>query len=516
MIPQQQLPDERKSLNAQTLQAPLRWPLVTQPANRNTSYTKDARLTNCYAERQEDGLFTVEKRFGIGPNAWNLGGAGIQGQGMFNVDLGTTQNSTYLVANNTVYSISLHISAPQLNNLGTILTNAYGVFGGQGTIQWCLVQAAPPGPYLVFSSGNRAPAYYIPLNGGGAISQITDVNFPTDNLVPGIVILDGTTYVMDQSSNIWGSAGLNNPIVWSALNVIQANAISDLPIALYRQLFYVVAFKSTSIQFFYDAGNATGSPLSPVPGALINYGCLDANTIQEIDGILLFATSNKYNVNQVAMLENLQFRLISTPAIERFLNLTPQLPGAQYFNVYSFASFIINYAGHRLYGLTNYLSNITMVYDIDQRLWYQWTDANGNYWPVMSISTDLSNNLLCQPVSTGFVNFLGPDYTYPSDNGAVFPVDIYTPNFDAGVDRQKYLSQMRFNADQTDGSTLYVRNSDDDYQTWTNFRRVDLSQVRPIMNDCGTFYRRAYHIRHSANTALRIKSVDLQMDLGTL
>jgi hypothetical protein len=75
---------------------------------------------------------------------------------------------------------------------------------------------------------------------------------------------------------------------------------------------------------------------------------------------------------------------------------------------------------------------------------------------------------------------------------------------------------MRFNADQTDGSVLYVRASEDDYQTWSNFRKVDLSKKRPILTGLGTFYRRAYHFRHYCNTKFRIRSVDLQMDIGTL
>jgi hypothetical protein len=120
-------------------------------------------------------------------------------------------------------------------------------------------------------------------------------------------------------------------------------------------------------------------------------------------------------------------------------------------------------------------------------------------------------------ISTGNVYQMDGDYVYPTDFGHVVPVDIYTPNFDAGADRIKYLSQMRFNADQTPGSILYVSSSDNDYGSFSRTaRRVDLGRQRPILNDEGSFYRRAYHFRHYANTGLRIRSVDLQMDIGTL
>ncbi len=94
--------------------------------------------------------------------------------------------------------------------------------------------------------------------------------------------------------------------------------------------------------------------------------------------------------------------------------------------------------------------------------------------------------------------------------------DIYTPNFDANVRRNKQLSAMEFIGDQTPGSILEVSNSDDDYQTWSNFRLVDLSYKRPRLINCGTFRRRAYNFRHRSNTPLRLQAVELQYDLGTL
>jgi hypothetical protein len=75
---------------------------------------------------------------------------------------------------------------------------------------------------------------------------------------------------------------------------------------------------------------------------------------------------------------------------------------------------------------------------------------------------------------------------------------------------------MYFNADQQAGSKLQIRCSDDDYQTWTNFREVNLGNKQPVLTNCGTFIRRAWHMRHQGNVPLRIKSVGLQVDLGTL
>jgi hypothetical protein len=512
-------PEELQIGQSGSMRAPKRWPLVTQPENRSTSFLKDARMINCYAEKQLDGAYQIRKRFGtsIPPVNWVFGGVTGQGQGLFNFPLSSVRDTVIAITGNEVYQYIVTGSfpfnpAPHLVDLGPIFTASAA--GAIGTVKFCVVTASQN--YLVFGSGLGGEMYYINGPLGAGVTQITDAFFLTIvlTLVPGIAYLDGTTYVMDKSGNIFGSLGFNDPTVWDPLNRLQANTYPDLGVCLAQQLVYIVALKSTSTQIFFDNGNTTGSPLSPLPGAVIPYGCASSDTVAKIDDVLFWVTNDINNVRQVGMMNNLQFQVISTPAIDRFLNLTSQIVSG--FQISSFRSFGFKFAGHKFYVLTNVTANITMVYDVDQGLWYQYTDANGNFYKPMTITTALDNTLIVMDTLNGAVNSCNADYVFPNDNGTIVPVDIYTPNYDAGVDRSKNLSQMRFNADQTPGSKLQVRFSDNDYQTFNNFRTVDLSRERPILNDEGSFYRRAYHFRHLCNTPLRIRSVDLQMDLGTL
>ena len=110
------------------------------------------------------------------------------------------------------------------------------------------------------------------------------------------------------------------------------------------------------------------------------------------------------------------------------------------------------------------------------------------------------------------------DETYYTDAGDVITVDIVTPNFDAGTNRRKQLTMMKFIADQVDGSVLQVRKNDNDYatNTWSNFREVDLSKQQPVLPNNGTFVRRAYQLRHQKQTFFRIEAIELQLDIGTL
>ena len=315
---------------------------------------------------------------------------------------------------------------------------------------------------------------------------------------------------MDYTGAIWETTNQNQVYgagAWSG-NQITAASDADYGILLARQLIYLVAFKTFTIQFYYDAGNTFGSSLSPVPGAVYNFGLLDQGTFADLDGVLFFASQSKTDSSKIYMLENLQATPISTPEVERQLDLNILTSPTFYAYAYT-------HVGHSFYVITNTTTNVTMVYDIKEKLWYLWTDYLGNYYPVAA-RCNISGVEYQQMITTGELYPCAIDSTYPNDYGNIVPVDIYTPNFDAGVDRIKYLSQIRFNADQTNGSILWVRSSDDDFKTYNNFRRVDLSKERPFITDEGSFYRRTYHFRHYANTPLRLRSVDLQMDIGTL
>lgn len=513
-------PDQlQPTSQAPTMTTPKRWPLVATLGYRGVNLGQDAQLINAYAEKDRDtGLWNVEKRPGFNPTA-DVVGSGVA-QGLFTypqVNLGGSFPNLGVVYN-TVYTCNNVAYYVYTDSTGT--TSAPTSLGAVGAVRGNKFQftGIPGNPTSIIFNGDNTTAItgfggyaYVfsngvltPLQGGGASG------FPA-NTVPGIVYLDGYCYVMDYTGAIWETTTqgvVTGPGSWSG-NQITAAVESDLGVVLAKQLIYVVAIKTWSTQFFYDAGNAVGSSLSPVSGALFNFGCISADTFADLDGVLFWATQSKEGTYSIVMVKNLQYEMISTPSVERQLDLAT---GG------SFYAMAYQHAGHKFYVLTNITNNVTMVYDIVEKVWYRWTDYQGNYYPIAARAVDPDGNEWHQALITGNIYEMKGDYQYPNDYGHVVPVDIYTPNFDDGVGRQKTLWQMRFNADQVPGSSLLVRSSDDDYQTWSNFRKVNLAQKPEncILNDEGTFYRRAYHFRHYANTPFRIRSVDLQMDRGVM
>jgi len=335
------------------------------------------------------------------------------------------------------------------------------------------------------------------------VSLTFETGFPI-NRVPGLAYLDGYINVMTPDATIW-SSDANEPDSWPLDSNIVAQIEADKAVYLSKQLVYLLALKKYSIEMFYDAGNAAGSPLSTVQGAKVSVGCRHANTVSQMEGTMFWVSQARDGGTAVYLMDNVKSQQISTPSIERLLQQ------ADYTTVYSWCARV---AGHRYYCVTLAASNLSLVYDLTSQQWYQWTDSNGNYLPYVSASYTGDNQAIFQHATNGKMYQL--EIVNTTDEGAAITMDLYTPNYDGGARLRKYVKSMDIIADQTNGSVLQVRVSDDDYQTWSNFRDVDLSKVRPRLTDCGTFRRRAYHFRHSSNTPLRIQAVELWIDPGTL
>ena len=464
---------------APTVAIPKRLPLVITPENRAGSTDKDSKLVNCYGEKLQDGSYRIYKRAGLTYSSQPSGGTAV-GLGAFN-----WLGDIYTIFGATMYKNG----APLVGVLNT--TN--GVY----RFSQCLGAT----PRMIFGDGVAAYTY----DSGGGIVQITDGDFPA-SFCKGWAYVDGTTYVLRPDAGIQGD-DINTPSDWDPLNVIIAQISPDKGMAMAKQLVYAIALKQWSSEVFYDAGNAVGSPLGPVQGARVSFGCVTAESVQSIDDILVWVTTNQSGSVQVVKMEGLKAEIISTDPIERLLDK------ADFTTTYSLQ---FKNIGHRFYILTLVVTNITLVYDLDQRMWHQWTDKDGNYFPFVAGTYNSSLQHIFQHATNGKLYLM--DETYYTDAGDVITVDIVTPNFDAGTNRRKQLTMMKFIADQVDGSVLQVRKNDNDYatDTWSNFREVDLSKQQPVLPNNGTFVRRAYQLRHQKQTFFRIEAIELQLDIGTL
>lgn len=468
---------------AQAMELPKRWPLVIEPANRGASARYDARLVNCYMETKREGNQAAEtwiyQRFGTTEQSRPPAGNAV-GRGIYN-----WLGDIYSIFGSTLYKN------------GTPVVGAVNATNGVYRFSQCMGAT----PKLQLGDGVKAYNY----DAGAGLVVISDPDFPA-SFVKGWSYLNGTTYVMLPTAHIQGSE-INDPTDWDLVNSILAQIEPDLGKALAKQLVYTVGLKQWSGEIFYDAGNATGSPLGRVEGSKFNWGCLSSDSVREIDGALIWLGQTKNGSPEVVLLNNLKAQAVSTKPIERLI---------QNADVSAVYSWTLKQAGHRFYVLTLKNNNLTLAFDLDEQEWCQFTDKDGNYLPIVDSTMNSSLQTILQHESNGRIYTADPEGA--SDAGDLVQVDIYTPNFDGGIrSRKKLLGKFGLVSDQVAGSTLYARCNDNDYNptSWTNFRPLGLSQKNPYLGDCGSFYRRAYNLRHRSPVRMpRIQAGELQLDLA--
>lgn len=457
-----------------------RIPLLAKPGNRDSSTGKDGRLLNGFVEvkgEDEDGKLDahVFKRPCLLANS--TVSASTVGRGVYN-----WQGNIYSIFGSVIWKNGV--------SHGTGLDTTAG--------SYTFSQSLGGTPRLFFDNGVKAYT-----TDGTTVAEVTDINFPSGR-VKGSAYLDGTTYIMTSVAGVYGS-DINDPTAWDALNVLIAQVEPDGGVFLAKQLVYVIAFKEWSTEVFYDKANASGSPLGVVQGAKANYGCRAAGTVQDMDGVLYWVSATRKGQMGVMKLEGLKAESIATPPVERLLE------AATYTDCYSWSCHV---AGHKLVGWTFPTTNLTLVYDIGEKWWYQWTDTSGNYWPIVSMTFDSSQRVVAQHISNGKLYYL--DAATYRDDSALISWQLYTPNFDGEMQVGKYVNRLTVIGDVVLGSTLDCQVSDDDYGTWSAARTFDLSQSRPFLQDWATFYRRAHYFTHRANTALRLEAVEMTIEACVL
>jgi hypothetical protein len=100
--------------------------------------------------------------------------------------------------------------------------------------------------------------------------------------------------------------------------------------------------------------------------------------------------------------------------------------------------------------------------------------------------------------------------TLTQDNGK--PIDLFfrTTRLDGGDSSNKLLARITVVGDKISDS-MHIRWSNDDCNTFTPYREVDLSLERPSLRRNGKFRRRTIEGRYIGSLAPRIEALELEV-----
>jgi len=179
-----------------------------------------------------------------------------------------------------------------------------------------------PGHSSTHASAKHGCVWYA-ANGASAPASISDADMPGNNgvsLVRGGASLDGYLFLGDINGQIHNS-NLNDITAWTATDFLTASRDNGIGVYIGRHHNDVVSISTKGIEFFYNAGNASGSPLARRTDVYHSVGCFTPNTIIEVGDVIYFHGTNRDGRAGVYRLQNYQLEIISNAFVETMTNV---------------------------------------------------------------------------------------------------------------------------------------------------------------------------------------------------
>ena len=343
------------------------------------------------------------------------------------------------------------------------------------------------------------------------------LSIPAGPFVSGVVYLDNYIFLGIAGNNRIYNSNLADATTWGALNYISFEQTSDILVGIAKHLNYLVAFGKYSMQFFYDAGNASGSPLAVAPSYTQEIGCANGDSIVATDNLLIWVGLTKTNGKSVYLMDGTTESLISTPDISRML----ELDGLSRVSAYAY-----KFSGHNMYLLYLATSKITLAYDITTKKWHQWSmyalassdqpNPNTNYESYYRPTFFAEVNGAYWGLDDHFATLYTIKMSSTSDGTSPIYARVVTPLMDHQSTKRKFYASTQYIGDKTVGGILQVRYTNTDYTTFSTFRNLDMGTNRPQIYNCGAGRRRAWEFLCTTDTPFRMQAVEIEVRIGEM
>lgn len=379
-----------------------------------------------------------------------------------------------------------------------------------------------------------------------AIAKILSANFVSSTTFQSaFVAMDGYHFYATDDGNIRNS-DLNSITAYSALGFIAPNMAPDPPVALTLHKNLVVSWGTGSREVFYNAGNATGSPLSRVANAFSRFGVVDQRSVTFLGDDIYYVTGASYGDVGVMRLRNLNDQKVSTPQISEILGTISasggqiyasafQLGGLSYLSLSALTTneavsltqlesgdYLLLESGDKVIldgssAVTAFLGRM-LVYNIDLNIWSEWDCSEATY--IVGVGSGGTNKLL----ATSRVDTTGKIYTIApassgelhTDDGASYAMQIRTSKLDFGTPKVKIVQSIELIADEESAGSTTLEYSDDDYGTWTTLGTFDMTQKRKRITRCGAHRgARAYRLSNSSDAPFRAEALVFEFAVGS-
>lgn len=346
---------------------------------------------------------------------------------------------------------------------------------------------------------------------GGAA---TSISLPAGRTwVGGMAHMDGYAFLMDAAGRIY-NCDLNTLATWGTSNYLTAQSVPDGGVGVFRWRDYIVGFGTTSCELFYNAGNASGSPLSAVQNGATAVGIASAKQVAIAGDVMVFV-GQSVNGRGLYMMGQGGPQLISPPELTPFLKATNSTGNATQgpLSVFKMPN------GHTvvyqlLAGAAN--GSLAWCYTIETKAVWFWkaTSQAGYQQPVRIINAP---NVTASEIAAYAVLSTSDDGSQRAryslfdygGTGETMTCTIVTDNLNTGTTARKFHSGLRLSSNFSTAVSLSF--TDNDYTSFS----TAVSSTSHHWRRLGASRQRAYKMSwDSAVTTDIIDGAELMMTKG--
>ena len=463
---------------------------------------RDTQLVNFYYERisqeNEKKTISLKKRPGVGATTWSL-------TKVANSDVlrgstyDTVRNAMYWAVGNKVYSL-----LPDVSNVPTLVTT---LSTSSGYVGFCGYIKSTGTRYICFSDGTDLWIHdYV----GATCTKVVDADMPTPHQ-PYPISVDGYILLVKLNTNDMYNSDPDNPFSWTAGNYISAEINSDYSIRPIKVKNYVLLLGVNSVEYFYDAANASGSPFSRNDSPYRSLGYVTGYA-QAGDTSFFVGQEGQGNLS-VYQVNGFKIERISTNIVDQTIQTNVATQNAKSPIITNKDANIISVAGHTFYVLT--ASQTTWMYDLEEKFWYELRNSSGTGMQIEASWNMQNGSQYLAIANQPTISVMAP--ALYQDFGVNFTCRYTTDNYTADTMNWKFCSRLIIVADQTQStgaSYINVSWSDDDFADPGTPVQLNLFTTTPDIRQLGRFRQRTWRFEYTDNYPLRMQAIYMDLNVG--
>lgn len=331
-----------------------------------------------------------------------------------------------------------------------------------GPIDTKLVYGYGTGTDHIDSSNVRRVAWLEAANGAGVaiylmsivedgVTGLTTTDLGTTlNMdgTKGLVFIDGYLFAVNSDgTKIYNSAAGGNYTTWNSTDFLDAEQYADRISYIAKHKNYLVAFGTSSIEFFYDGSIEVGSPLARQENYATRVGLYPQNlsyggggSVVNVEDDLYFLGRSETNNVALCRVKNFQVEELGSQYIQNILNNTS----------ISFIGLCVSVINNNPCIVVNFNGTLPWAYLIAENEWFE---LSGSDFPFYD--TRVGGPIV--PISPSASTRPAPCYTFAHANGSTSVIYKYetdtsyatsvtaqytTQVIDFGVNRYKHLARV--------------------------------------------------------------------------